>query len=137
MSSSFSPERWAYEITHVLNAVLGAEHFPINVTAVAQEYSAHNFPNDPIARIVGDNLPGFDGALYKAPEGKKGWAIFYNNGIRSTGRINFTLGHEFGHIFCTDLFIPMGFVVASRISFNGIPLTARLNIRQTSSPQIY
>jgi len=108
MSSSFSPERWAYEITHVLNAVLGAEHFPINVTAVAQEYSAQKFPNDPIARIVGDNLPGFDGALYKAPEGKKGWAIFYNNGIRSTGRINFTLGHEFGHYLLHRFAYPDG-----------------------------
>jgi hypothetical protein len=108
MSSTFSPERWAYEITHVLNAVLGAEHFPINVRAVAQEYSAQKFPGDPIARIVGDNLPGFDGALYKAPQGKKGWAIFYNNAIRSTGRINFTLGHEFGHYLLHRLAYPDG-----------------------------
>lgn len=26
-----------------------------------------------------------------------GWGIFYNSGIESRGRINFTLGHEFGH----------------------------------------
>jgi len=45
--------------------------------------------------------------LYKAPEGKR-LAIFYNNGIRSTGRINFTLGHESAIIFCTDCLIPMG-----------------------------
>jgi IrrE N-terminal-like domain len=108
MTSTFSPERWAFEITHVLNAVLGAEHFPINVTAVAQEYSAQKFPNDPIARIVGDNLPGFDGALFKAPQGKMGWAIFYNNAIRSTGRINFTLGHEFGHYLLHRLAYPDG-----------------------------
>jgi IrrE N-terminal-like domain len=76
---------------------LGAEHFPINVIAVAHEYSVQKFPHDPISRIAGDSLPGFDGALYKAPAGKKGWGIFYNNRIRSTGRINFTLGHEFGH----------------------------------------
>jgi hypothetical protein len=108
MTSVFSPERWAFEITHVLNAVLGAEHFPINVTAVAQEYSAQKFPHDPISRIVGDGLPGFDGALYKAPAGKKGWGIFYNNQIRSTGRINFTLAHEFGHYLLHRLAYPDG-----------------------------
>lgn len=108
MTSPFSPERWAFEITHVLNAVLGAEHFPINVTAVAQEYSAQKFPHDPISRIVGDSLPGFDGALYKAPAGKKGWGIFYNNQIRSTGRINFTLAHEFGHYLLHRLAYPYG-----------------------------
>jgi IrrE N-terminal-like domain len=108
MSSTFSPERWAFEITHVLNAVLGAEHFPINVTAVAQEYSAQKFPNDPISRVVGDSLPGFDGALYRAPAGKKGWGIFYNSRIRSTGRINFTLGHEFGHYLLHRLAYPDG-----------------------------
>lgn len=108
MTSPFSPERWAFEITHVLNAVLGAEHFPINVTAVAQEYSAQKFPHDPISRIVGDSLPGFDGALYKAPAGKKGWGIFYNNQIRSTGRVNFTLAHEFGHYLLHRLAYPDG-----------------------------
>lgn len=108
MTSAFSPERWAFEITHVLNAVLGAEHFPINVPAVAQEYSAQKFPNDPIVRIVGNNLRGFDGALFKAPQGKKGWAIFYNNAIRSTGRINFTLGYEFGHYLLHRLAYPDG-----------------------------
>ncbi len=30
--------------------------------------------------------------------GSKGWGIFYNNAIASEGRINFTLGHEFGHL---------------------------------------
>jgi hypothetical protein len=108
MTSPFSPERWAFEITHVLNAVLGTEHFPINVTAVAQEYSAQRFPHDPISRMVGDSLPGFDGALYKAPAGKKGWGIFYNNQIRSTGRINFTLAHEFGHYLLHRLAYPDG-----------------------------
>lgn len=108
MTLPFSPERWAFEITHVLNAVLGAEHFPINVTAVAQEYSAQKFPHDPISRIVGDSLPGFDGALYKAPAGKKGWGIFYNNQMRSTGRVNFTLAHEFGHYLLHRLAYPDG-----------------------------
>lgn len=108
MTLLFSPERWAFEITHVLNAVLGAEHFPIDVAAVSQEFSLQKFPNDPIARVAGDNLPGFDGALFKAPAGKKGWGIFYNSAIRSMGRINFTLGHEFGHYLLHRIAYPDG-----------------------------
>ena len=103
--------RRPYAVTgglHVLTPALGAEHFPINVTAVAQEYSAQKFPHDPISRIIGDSLPGFDGALYKAPAGKKGWGIFYNNQIRSTGRISFTLAHEFGHYLLHRLAYPDG-----------------------------
>jgi hypothetical protein len=109
MTLPFKPERWAYEITHVLNAVLGADHFPIDVPAVAREYSAKKFPDDPVTRVIGEDLPGFDGALYRAPQGKKGWGIFYNNRIRSTGRINFTLAHEFGHFLLHRLAYPDGF----------------------------
>jgi hypothetical protein len=109
MTPIFSPERWAFEITHVLNAVLGAEHFPIDVPAVAREYSMQKYPDDPVSRVVGGDLPGFDGALYRAPEGKKGWGIFYNNRIRSKGRINFTLAHELGHYLLHRLSYPNGF----------------------------
>jgi hypothetical protein len=45
----------------------------------------------------GANLPGFDGALYRAPANKTGWGIVYNNALASRGRINFSLAHEFGH----------------------------------------
>ncbi|MCX7297397.1 MAG: ImmA/IrrE family metallo-endopeptidase [Hyphomicrobiales bacterium] len=91
-----------------MNAAFGADHFPIDVPAIAREYSSKKYPNDPIALVSGDNLPGFDGALFKAPTGKRGWAIFYNNRIRSAGRINFTLGHEFGHYLLHRLAFPEG-----------------------------
>jgi hypothetical protein len=93
----FGPERWAFEITKVLNLVLGPEHFPIDVIRVARKYTAQRFPGDAITMAEGANLPGFDGALYRAPAGKAGWGIVYNNALASPGRINFTLGHEFGH----------------------------------------
>jgi hypothetical protein len=108
MTSTFSPERWAFEITHVLNTALGPEHFPIDVPLVAKEYSAQKFPDDPVVRIVGDDLPGFDGALFPAPSGKKGWGIFYNNRIQSVGRMNFTLAHELGHYLVHRLIYPEG-----------------------------
>jgi hypothetical protein len=97
MTLTFGPERWAIEITKLLNLVLGPEHFPINVIRVALEYTAQRFPGDAITMAEGANLPGFDGALYRAPAGKTGWGIVYNTALASPGRINFTLGHEFGH----------------------------------------
>jgi hypothetical protein len=58
--------------------------------------------------IKGGDLPGFEGALVPAPAGKKGWGIIYNN-TQSLGRINFTLGHEFGHYLLHRLRYPEGF----------------------------
>jgi hypothetical protein len=108
MTQAFSPARWAFEITHVLNLTLGAEHFPIDVPMVARDYSAQRFRDDPIIAVKGDDLPGFDGALYRAPAGRRGWGIIYNNRITSVGRINFTLAHEFGHYLLHSTRYPKG-----------------------------
>ena len=97
MNKNLSPERWAIDITVILNTVLGNSRFPIDVKMVAREFSSQKFPDDPITMIRGADLPGFEGAMMPAPAGKKGWGILYNNAIASAGRINFTLGHEFGH----------------------------------------
>ena len=97
MTPPFKPTRWAIEITKVLNQVLGPEHFPIDVVSVAREYTAQRFPGDAITMVQGASLPGFDGALYRAPKGKSGWGIVYNSALASRGRINFTLAHELGH----------------------------------------
>jgi hypothetical protein len=89
--------------------VLGADRFPVDVKEVAREISKHKYPDDPITMIRGDALPRFEGALVPAPPGKKGWGILYNSAIRSTGRINFTLGHEFGHYLLHRTAYPKGF----------------------------
>ena len=108
MTGATSPERWAIDISLLLNAVLGRDRFPVDVALVAREYSAQRYPDDPISLVVGKSLPGFDGALFRAPTGKKGWGIFYNNAITSKGRINFTLAHEFGHYLVHRLAYPNG-----------------------------
>jgi IrrE N-terminal-like domain len=97
MTEPVYPQRWANDLTILLNAVLGQDRFPVNVPEVAQEFSRKRFPDDPITVVRGSVLPGFDGALARAPAGKTGWGIFYNTAIASSGRINFTLAHEFGH----------------------------------------
>jgi hypothetical protein len=108
MTTPIGPERWAFDITKMLNQVLGPEHFPIDVIGLAREYTAQRFPGDAITLVAGANLPGFDGALYRAPCGKSGWGIVYNNALTSSGRINFTLAHEFGHYLLHRLAHPEG-----------------------------
>lgn len=97
MSGTPSPVRWAIDLSVLLNAVLGTDRFPVDVSKIAKEYSLQRYPDDPVSLVAGDRLPGFDGALYRAPAGKKGWGIVYNNDMSSRGRVNFTLAHEFGH----------------------------------------
>lgn len=108
MRDSPSPERWAIDISVLLNTVFGNDRFPVDVPMIAKEYSAQRYPSDPVSLVVGESLPGFDGALYRAPSGKKGWGIFYNSAIASQGRINFTLAHEFGHYLIHREAYPQG-----------------------------
>jgi hypothetical protein len=108
MTSTPSPERWAIDISLLLNTVLGKDRFPVDVALVAKEYSAQRYPDDPVSLVIGRSLTDFDGALYRAPAGNKGWGIFYNSAISSKGRINFTLAHEFGHYLIHRLAYPDG-----------------------------
>lgn len=106
--TKFYPHKAANDITRVLRSV-GVADFPVDVRAVAMEISRQKYPDDPISVIKGANLPGFEGALTPAPPGKTGWGIFFNSGVTSPGRINFTLGHEFGHYLLHRKAYPKGF----------------------------
>lgn len=108
MMKARPPTRWATDISAVLNRVRGVDHFPIPVIEIASEFSRIWFPDDPITHVAGDNLPGFDGALVRAPPRQKGWGILYNNAMASRGRINFTLAHEFGHYLIHRVAYPDG-----------------------------
>jgi len=67
------------------------------------------YPDDPITRVTDDKLRSFEGALVRAPLGRKGWGILFNTDIVSSGRINFTLAHEFGHYLLHRTSYPEGF----------------------------
>lgn len=108
MSRELSPKRWAYDLTAILNATYKEDRFPVKVRKLALDYSHHRFPEDPITDVLGDTLPGFEGALFPAASGKNGWGIIFNSAIRSAGRINFTLAHEFGHYLLHRLKYPDG-----------------------------
>ena len=104
-----TPQKWAYQLTHILNAYASDRNrFPVNVKTLAKDFSHQKYPDDPITKIKGSSLPGFDGGLFKAPKGRKGWGIIYNDSMRSTGRINYTLAHEFGHYLLHRLDYPDG-----------------------------
>ncbi|MFM7857229.1 MAG: ImmA/IrrE family metallo-endopeptidase, partial [Flammeovirgaceae bacterium] len=71
--------------------------FPVDVAAIAREYSRMVFPSEPITLVEGRPFaPRFEGALIRKP-GTAEWGIFYNSAISSPGRKNFTLAHELGH----------------------------------------
>ncbi|WOF41720.1 ImmA/IrrE family metallo-endopeptidase [Sphingopyxis indica] len=95
------PGAWA----NLLSQAWGSR-FPVDVKAIALEYSTR-FP-DPIKTIAKADVATFEGALCPLPKSGK-WAILYNPGISSPGRINFTLAHEFGHYLCHRSLRPLGF----------------------------
>ena len=72
MSGAPSPTRWAIDLSVLLNTIMGSDRFPVDVSGLALEYSKQRYPDDPVSLIRGDALPDFDGALYRAPAGKKG-----------------------------------------------------------------
>lgn len=96
-----SPPAWAN-----LLVKMWGPRFPVDVRQIAMEYSKRF--GDPVLKIVEADVPTFEGALYPLPK-KGGWAILYNPSISSPGRINYTLGHEWGHYLCHRQQVPSGF----------------------------
>lgn len=77
--------------------LLGQPRFPVRIAEIAPDYSRNVFPNEPITLVRGQDFQGkFEGAL--VPNEKRNeWAIFFDSGHASKGRINFSQAHEFGH----------------------------------------
>jgi Zn-dependent peptidase ImmA (M78 family) len=93
------PLKEAARITQMLDTVLGADRFdraPVDIAALAMEYSANVAPNGPIHEVVEQDIPGCVGALVCSDSQPRQWAIMYNVG-QSEGRRTYTIGHEFGH----------------------------------------
>jgi hypothetical protein len=92
-------EGWAARVSLYVREgkkLLGLPRFPIRIDEIAQDYSRNVFPDEPIAHVEGEDFAGkFEGALI--PNENRQWAIFYDNGHVSKGRINYTLAHELGH----------------------------------------
>lgn len=101
MKPPTTPEGWAVRLSQIVKAareIQGLPRFPIDVAAIARDYSRNVFPDEPISLVHGEALGDrFEGALVRNPNAKGEWGILYNSAIKSKGRINFTLGHELLH----------------------------------------
>ncbi|MDE0693031.1 MAG: ImmA/IrrE family metallo-endopeptidase [Gammaproteobacteria bacterium] len=129
MNERPAPKQMAYRITHVLNAVFGADRFPVDVKRLATELSREWHPDDAVTLVRGESLPDFDGGLYRAPAGRgQGWGIFYNKDVASQGRVNFTLAHEFGHYLLHRTEYPDGITCSQTDVLGADDLLSRIEL---------
>lgn len=96
---SLKPLVEANRITKMLDMVFGEDRFerhPVDIEALAIEYSKQVAPQSPIHVIEGRKLPGCVGALVYSENLPRQWGILYDEGQGKTRRA-FTIAHEFGH----------------------------------------
>ncbi len=53
-----TPMRWANRLTQMLDAVKGADRYPVDVEELILEYSRNVWPDDPVLKIVSEPLRG-------------------------------------------------------------------------------
>lgn len=104
------PEGWAIQLTKLLDAAYqnGPERYPVDVGALALNYSQQRFPEGPIKRVESDDLNGFEGALVPGKVKTQNWGILYSD-RQSEQRARFTIAHEFGHFLLHRHLQPTGF----------------------------
>lgn len=93
MSDPTTPAAWGIQLSKLWTQ--SGQSFPVNVEALALEVTKTRFP-DPVRLIKPHGVAGIDGMLSKR-RSKGDWCISYDESVTVPGRINFTLGHEFGH----------------------------------------
>ena len=101
MSLPTKAPAWANHITLLLQEIqkiTGNNIYPLKMENIIFDLSRNLFPDAPITKIEGQDFGnGFEGMLLHVPQSKNEWGIIYNTAIKSSGRVNFTLAHEFGH----------------------------------------
>lgn len=118
MNLPTTPKGWAIHLTKLVklfHEAHGLDRFPINVAAIATDYSRQVFPEAPITKVEGLEMSkNFEGMLIPHPDGNGEWGIVYNKSISSKGRINFTLAHELGHYLLHRTLSPEGLRCSNR-----------------------
>ena len=118
MTLPTTPKGWAIHLTRLIklfHEAHGLDRFPIDVAAIATDYSRQVFPEAPITMVEGLEMSKtFEGMLIPRPGGNGEWGIVYNNTITSKGRINFTLAHELGHYLLHRTISPEGLRCSNR-----------------------
>jgi hypothetical protein len=77
-------------LSAVLTATLGNDRFPVDVEQLTIEYPRQVF-DDPLTRVVGEPLEGFENALFPSPSGKPCWLIAYRTSPSSEGADHYLL----------------------------------------------
>ena len=93
MSNPTTPSAWGIEYSKLW--MMCGQNFPVDVKQLAPEVTKTRFPDEPVGIIKAHGISGIDGMLSKRKKGD--WCISYDDTVTVPGRINFTLGHEFGH----------------------------------------
>lgn len=93
MTEPTTPSAWGIQLSKLW--VECGQPFPVDVRQLALEVTKTRFA-DPITVIKPHGIAGIDGMLSKRKT-KGDWCISYDEAVTVPGRINFTLGHEFGH----------------------------------------
>lgn len=93
MSNPKTPQSWGIELSKLW--MVCGQNFPIDVKQLAPEVTKTRFRDEPVGIIKAHGISGIDGMLSKRKKGD--WCISYDDTVTVPGRINFTLGHEFGH----------------------------------------
>ena len=94
---TFTPSSAAIRLTHWLDALAatGLPRFPVDVEQLALSVGQQLKWSDPIAVVKAADIQRFEGGLFHL--GDQGWALLYNEKLKSPGRVRFTQAHELGH----------------------------------------
>lgn len=94
---AFTPISAAVLLTKWLDALeaAGSQRFPVDVKELALHVGSQLKWPDPVFKVEPANLATFEGGLFRIDG--RGWALLYNEQLRSAGRIRFTQAHELGH----------------------------------------
>ena len=95
--AAFTPSSAAIRLTQWLDAAeaAGLQRFPVNVEERALHVGKELKWADPIFKVGSANIPSFEGGLFHVDG--QGWALLYNERLKSSGRVRFTQAHELGH----------------------------------------
>lgn len=95
-AEAVTPSKAAIRLTHLLDAALGElTRFPVDVGELAKAVGSELRLGEHITDVKAANLDSFEGGLFQLEKGR--WALLYNEGLSSPGRIRFTQAHELGH----------------------------------------
>jgi len=93
-----SPDQFAYAINRVIQAAFGNAAYPLDMRDIVSEFAPKYAPGVAL-NLSSGSLGSIEGALIPSSS-KKSYTILINSDIRSRGRRNFTIAHEFGHFLC-------------------------------------